>query len=78
MSGHVTIEEAQAHLGELIAKLIPGEEVVITRGDQPIAKLVGEWRPAHRPRQPGSAKNTIISMADDFDSPLEDFKRYMA
>lgn len=31
MSATVTIEEAQAHLAELIAKLAPEEEVVITQ-----------------------------------------------
>lgn len=42
MSAMISIEEAQAHLAELIAKLVPGEELVITQGDQPIAKLVGQ------------------------------------
>lgn len=77
MSGHVTLEEAQAHLKELIAKLVPGEEMVITQGDQPVAKLVGETGAACHSRQPGNAKDKIIFMADDFDAPLEDFKEYM-
>ena len=38
----VTIEEAQASLTKLIENLAPGEEVVITRDNQPVAKLVGE------------------------------------
>jgi hypothetical protein len=29
MSATVTLEEAQAHLAELISKLIPGEELVL-------------------------------------------------
>jgi len=73
----VTIEEAQAKLPELIAKLAPGEEVVITRDEQPVARLVGEPRRVRKPRQPGSAKDKILYMADDFDAPLEDFKEYM-
>jgi prevent-host-death family protein len=73
----VTIEEAQAKLSELIDKLTPGEEVVITRNEQPIARLVGEPRRVRKPRQPGSAKDKILYMADDFDAPLEDFKEYM-
>jgi antitoxin (DNA-binding transcriptional repressor) of toxin-antitoxin stability system len=77
MSGHVTLEEAQAHLGELISKLVPGEEMVITQGDQPVAKLVGEPRLVRHFRKPGGAKDKIIFMADDFDAPLEDFKEYM-
>jgi antitoxin (DNA-binding transcriptional repressor) of toxin-antitoxin stability system len=66
----VTIEEAQAKLPELIAKLAPGEEVVITRDEQPVARLVGEPRRVRKPRQPGSAKGKILYMADDFDAPL--------
>jgi antitoxin (DNA-binding transcriptional repressor) of toxin-antitoxin stability system len=42
MSAMISIEEAQAHLAELIAKLVPGEELVITKGDRPVAKLVGQ------------------------------------
>ncbi|HTU93706.1 MAG TPA: type II toxin-antitoxin system prevent-host-death family antitoxin [Gemmataceae bacterium] len=41
----VTIEEAQVHLSELIDKLQPGEEVVITRNAEPVAKLVKEASP---------------------------------
>ena len=39
MSSNVTLQEAQAHLPELIAKLAPGEEVLILQNDQPVAKL---------------------------------------
>ena len=32
----ITIEEAQAHLPELIAGLTPGQEIIITSNDQPL------------------------------------------
>ena len=35
----ISLEEAQATLPDLISKLGPGEEVVITKDDQPVAKL---------------------------------------
>ena len=35
--GTVTIEEAQAKLPEIIEKLAAGEELIITRNDQPVA-----------------------------------------
>jgi antitoxin (DNA-binding transcriptional repressor) of toxin-antitoxin stability system len=73
----VTIEEAQARLSELIEHLGPGEELVIVRNQQPVAKLVGEPAVKRRPRQPGSARQSILHMAGDFDAPLEDFKEYM-
>jgi antitoxin (DNA-binding transcriptional repressor) of toxin-antitoxin stability system len=73
----VTLSEAQARLPELIANLVPGEELCITQDQQTIAKLVRIRPPLREPRQPGSAKDTILYMADDFDAPLEDFREYM-
>jgi prevent-host-death family protein len=72
----VTIEEAQAKLAELIDRLAPGEEVIITRNQQPVAKLVGQERPVRKPRRPGCAKGKLIILAED-DEHLEDFKDYM-
>ena len=72
----VTIEEAQAKLRELIDELAPGEEVIITRNQQPVAKLVGQQRPMRKPRQPGSAKGKLVILTED-DAHLEDFKEYM-
>jgi prevent-host-death family protein len=37
-----TVEEVQAHLAELIAKLPPGEELVITEHGRRVARLVTE------------------------------------
>jgi prevent-host-death family protein len=71
-----TIEEAQAKLSELIDKLAPGEEVIITRNEQPVAKLVGQQRPIRKPRRPGSAKGKLVILAED-DEHLQDFKDYM-
>ena len=72
----VTIEEAQAKLPEIIDKLEPGEELIITRNDQPIAMLTRTPRTSW-PCQPGSARDKSHWMAEDFDAPLEDFKEYM-
>ena len=72
----VTIEEAQAKLRELIDGLAPGEEVIITRNQQPVARLVGQQRPMRKPRQPGSAKGKLVILTED-DAHLEDFKEYM-
>ena len=72
----VTIEEAQAKLVELIDQLAPGEEVVITRNQQPVAKLVGQPPLVRKPRRPGSAKGKLIILVED-DEHLEDFKDYM-
>ncbi len=69
----VTLEEAQARLGELIARLQPGEVIVITRDEKPVARLVAE-PPA---RKFGSLKGTVLYMAPDFDAPLDEFKDYV-
>jgi antitoxin (DNA-binding transcriptional repressor) of toxin-antitoxin stability system len=49
----VTVDVAQANLRELIRQLAPGEEVVLTDNEQPVAKLVGERPPAPKPSRPG-------------------------
>jgi len=79
MSSTITVEEAQAKLKELIHQLAPGEELVITENQQPVAKLVSEQPvPAKPPRLgPGLCKGMITYMAPDFDAPLEDMKEYM-
>lgn len=73
----VTMQEAQQQLPELIAKLLPGEELVITDADRPVARLKSEPPRERKVRPPGSMKGQILYMADDFDAPLEDFKDYM-
>jgi prevent-host-death family protein len=78
MSTTITIDEAQVRLKELIHRLAPGEEVVITENHQPVAKLVSELPMPTKPPRPGSGlrKGVITYMAPDFDAPLEDMKEY--
>jgi|HubBroStandDraft_6_1064221.scaffolds.fasta_scaffold1754455_2 prevent-host-death family protein len=74
----ITIEEAQAKLSEIIHRMQPGEEVVITEDDRPVARLAtAKAAGAPKPRQPGTLRGTVLYMAPDFDAPLEDFKEYM-
>jgi prevent-host-death family protein len=74
----VSIQEAQANLSELIHQLSPGEEVIITENDQPVARLVTPLSQPQRPaRRLGTLRGTVLYMAADFDAPLEDFKEYM-
>ena len=71
----IDLNEAKLHLVDLIDVALGGEEVVITQNDQPVLKLVPVVAPtAHR--KAGSAKG-LITMASDFDAPLEDFRAYM-
>lgn len=72
----VTLEEAQAHLPELIDRLQPGEALVITRNEKPVARLLLEEPPKRKPRQAGSAKGILTILQDD-DEHLEDFEEYL-
>jgi len=71
----MTIEEAASNLEFLIREAATGAEVVITRGDTPLARLVAAQPPRPQARF-GSAQGSVW-MAPDFDDPLEDFKDYM-
>ena len=71
----VTIQEAQAKLPDLIHNLSPGDEVVITENNQPVAKLVAS--PGQKPRpQPGRGKGMLTILVED-EERLEHFKEYM-
>jgi antitoxin (DNA-binding transcriptional repressor) of toxin-antitoxin stability system len=72
----VTIEEARARLDELIARLRPGEELLITDKGQPLAQ-VKKAAPTSWPCKAGSYRKAEFWMAPDFDAPLEDFKEYV-
>ena len=43
----VTAFEAKTRFGELLERVAKGEEVVITRHDKPVARLVPEGAPRH-------------------------------
>jgi prevent-host-death family protein len=75
--GTVTIQEAKASLSELIHRLAPGEEVLITENNQPVARLLPSVTPPRQPRKLGTLRGTVQYIAPDFDAPLEDFKEYM-
>lgn len=71
----ITIGEAQVRLSDLISQLAPGEEIIITENDQPVAKVVVLPKPPQR-RQPGLCKGMITIVSDD-DEHLDDFADYM-
>ena len=65
----VTIEEASVGLTELINHLAPGEEVVITQDNLPVARLLPVE--TARERQLGTLPGTVLYMAPDFDGPRD-------
>jgi len=71
----INLTEASKNLPELIEAAINGEEIVITRDNHPVIKLT-PISPVKRRPLFGSAKS-LITISDDFDEPLEDFKDYV-
>jgi prevent-host-death family protein len=67
------IAGAKARVAELIEKAVPGEEIIVAKDNNPMAKIV-PLRPARR--QPGTAKGQILYVSPDFDAPLGDFSEY--
>ena len=76
MSRTLPVNADQPKLAELVAGMVPGEEVVLTSEGEPIAIVTRPPR-ASWPSQPGSAKDRTFWMAPDFDAPLEDFAEYL-
>ncbi len=78
---HVRLDDAKTQLPDLIDAAVRGETVLIEteKGEQGthVVQLVAIPQPQRRERKAGSAKGLIISMAKDFDAPLEDFREYM-
>ena len=68
----IDISEAQIQLLHLLDLAIAGQEIVITQGDQPVARLVSI---APNRSLFGSDKGKIF-MSDDFDAPLPEFEEY--
>ena len=71
----IDVKEVQAQIFQIIEQASQGEEVIITKDEQPLVKLSSAIG-FKKQRQFGSAKG-LIKMADDFDEPLEEFRGYM-
>ncbi len=68
----VTIAEAKAHLEEIVGRLAPGESIVITQDDKPVAQL-STPTPTTAP-QFGFWQGKLDVVADD-EEHLQDFVR---
>ena len=71
----VELQQAKERFLELVELAAGGEEIIISKDRQPIVKLSRVQGHKER-RRFGSAKG-LITMAKDFDEPIEDFKEYM-
>ena len=70
----VNMLEAKTALSELVAAALRGEEIVIARANKPAVRLV-PVEPVAPVRRFGWAAGKI-SVAEDFDAPLDAFSSY--
>lgn len=75
MARTVTIGEAKTHFSKLVRRAEAGEEIVVRRGLEPVARIV-PLKKRGGARGFGSMKGEI-RIGKDFDEPLEDFRDYM-
>ena len=73
MTRTMELDVAQGQLSELIAALGPDDELILTKDDKPVARLLpAKWgTPVF-----GRCKGMLTIIAED-DEHLEDFKDYM-
>jgi prevent-host-death family protein len=72
---HVKVHEAKTNFSKLLKAVEEGDEVIVHRGDVPVAKLV-PYEAESGVRGFGAMKGRIW-MSDDFDDPLPEFEEYM-
>jgi prevent-host-death family protein len=65
----VNIHEAKTNLSRLLAQVEAGEEVIIARSGEPIAKIVAIARQSKK-RVLGADRGLIV-ISDDFDDPVD-------
>ena len=70
MTETVDVEEAKTRLPELLSLVQEGNEVIISEGDKPVARLTPIPSPG-RKRVMGLHRG-VAWMSDDFDEPLPD------
>ena len=65
----VGVHEAKTHLSRLLRRVAAGEEILITSGGRPAARLVPVEQPKEREF---GIDEGLFTVPDDFDEPLPD------
>ncbi len=68
----IPVEQAEGHLAEIIEKLPPGEEILLTRDAKPVATI--RATPPPLPPRFGTLKGSILYIAPDFEAIPEGFE----
>ena len=72
MQTTIAVEDIKVSLPELLDSLSPGDEVILTRNQRAVAKLVREAANPRQPRKPGNCQGMINLLVED-DEHLEGF-----
>lgn len=70
MATIVNTHDAKTNLSRLLERVKAGEEIIIARAGEPVAKLVA-IEPPRKERKLGTGIGEVW-MADDFDEPMHD------
>jgi prevent-host-death family protein len=70
MTKYIKLYDAKTHLSSLVDRAAKGEEFIIAKGNEPMARLVPISKRGMR-RSPGGWEGRI-TIANDFDAPLPD------
>ncbi|MGI4977088.1 MAG: type II toxin-antitoxin system Phd/YefM family antitoxin [Janthinobacterium lividum] len=68
----INLDAAETQLARLVAEAAAGNEIVITRAGQPVARLVPFASPQQKPRRVLGALRATLHVPPDFDAPLPD------
>ena len=74
MSHTLPLNQASAQLSAMVRALGPGDVIVLTDNDIPIARIVAN--PSRHNRVPGAWRGMLTVLKED-EEHLEDFKEYM-
>jgi len=74
MTQSINIHEAKTRLSQLIQQVEEGDEIIISRANKPIARLVA-YREKAQQRRLGEAKG-MVEILPDFDQLPEDFMEH--
>jgi antitoxin (DNA-binding transcriptional repressor) of toxin-antitoxin stability system len=75
MSHTVSIQQASASLRELVRGLVPGDEIVLTDNNRPVARIIPSGRQAARIPGAWIGKLEVLDEGDDV--ILEHFQDYL-
>lgn len=69
MNTTINIHEAKTNLSKLLAKVMQGDEIIISKSGKPMAKLVPYTNPKLKKRHLGNAKG-LFKIEKSFFEPL--------